>query len=152
MRLLPFTKFHVEVNSDVETIKARLKPHVEKFWTNGKVWNKGAIFEGKLTEEGFVIRRNIRYRNSFLPILVGTFERKGAKTRIRITARMFILTNLFMVMWLGFTFFSSIDAAFSGEIMGVIPLLMFVFGWALMAGGFWFEFPRTIKEFKRVIE
>ncbi len=152
MKLIPFTKYYIDVESDEASIKDRLNQHVENFWKNGKAWKKSTIFTGELTEEGFVIRRNIKYQNSFLPVLIGSFEKHGSKTRVRITARMFILTNIFMVVWLACALFGMLVTVFTKEATVFIPLLMFTFGWALMSGGFWFEFPRTIKELKRVIE
>lgn len=152
MKLLPFTKLDIEVESDEETVRDKLSQNVEKFWTNRKVWGEKTAFDGHLTKSGFVIRRNIKYQNSFIPILIGSFESSGTGTRIRVTARMFLFTNIFMMVWLGSALFASISAIFYHDSMAFVPLLMFILGWALMLGGFWFELPLTIAELKRIVD
>ncbi len=152
MKLIPFYKFSIEVNSDEETLRSKLEPHVERFWTNGKVLSKTSIFEGELSEKGFKLRKNIRYSNSFLPVFIGRFKQDANHTRIEITARMLILTNVFMAVFLGFMAIGAVTAILSQEITMFISLFMFVSGWLMMCGGFWFEFPRTLEELRRVVE
>ncbi len=74
--------------------------------------SRSGKFEGTVSREGFKIERAINYRNSFLPILHGTFRPDVTGTRIEVTMKMHPFVLLFSVFWFG--------AVLSGFVLGII--------------------------------
>ncbi len=76
---MPFYAFHLDVPVPPDVVAARVNAAVGKvpnFWESLKrSWNgprpQGAPFLGTVTGRSFKIRRDIHYRNSFLPIVRG---------------------------------------------------------------------------------
>ena len=57
-------------------------------------------FEGSVSENSFKIFRCIQYRNSFLPLIIGTIETHEYGSAINIRMRMAIPVIVFLVIWL----------------------------------------------------
>ena len=97
-------------------------------------------FIGIVVQDHFYFYRDIRYRNSFLPRLIGRFgPGEGGGTRVRVTASMHPLIIVFMTMWLVFSGKFAVDALASGNLGGPngwIAPTMFVFGLLLPVTGF----------------
>jgi hypothetical protein len=110
-------------------------------------------FTGTVGDGTFRIARVIRHKNSFLPIVRGTWAMNsvsGTRVRVRMTIHPF--PAAFMLLWFGGLAWA-IAAVWSGSAQGddrVIPLMagMFVFGVILMVLGF---VPEAAKA-KRLIE
>ncbi|MEL3907006.1 MAG: hypothetical protein P1P65_08305 [Treponema sp.] len=91
-------------------------------------------FEGKIFEDSFKIRRIMRYRNSFLPIIIGKIEETDSGSKIKIKMRMNGFVIGFISLWFTVVIISCI-AMFLAMLLstfnrpsGFIPFIMFFFG------------------------
>ena len=146
MKLLPYDKFEIKTSLTLEETITALKAQVEpRKWLR---WfsRDHAIFEGDVSRDGFKIMRIIHYRNSFMPVIKGTFKQSqnGINGIIKIGLHPFVIA--FMCIWFGgviFGLFAIVAGLASNKIALSAPLLiplgMLFFGWAMVAGGFWFE-------------
>lgn len=146
---MPFYRFQIDVNAPPPVVIERLRSIVRDKPTFGeslrKMWSFGkpasTPFIGSVQDESFKIRRDIRYRNSFLPIIWGRVTQNGVGARVYVTMFIHPLVAFFMIFWLGMAGFAAVSirsASSSG---------MFIFGLALVLGGF---IPEAIKA-KRLI-
>jgi len=99
-------------------------------------------FVGYVKEDSFSLKRNIRYRNSFLPLIRGRIVSTETGTQVKVTMFMHPVVAVFMAFWLWFVG--------SGALAETSMLwLMFTFGLALTLGGF---FPEVIKAKRMLTE
>jgi hypothetical protein len=109
-------------------------------------------FIGHVDSESFQIRRDIRYRNSFLPIILGRVEATPAGSHVRVTMRIHIFVAMFMSIWFSGVGFAIWATTIGGKSHGTFsfggPLGMFAFGIALVSFCF---FPEAMKA-KKIIE
>lgn len=87
-------------------------------------------FAGKIFENSFKILRRIHYKNSFLPLIIGTVEENDCGSTIKIKMRMAIFVTVFLSIWLGGIIAACIIFPFVGAPMPfvLIPYIMLVFG------------------------
>ncbi|MBF0217164.1 MAG: hypothetical protein HQL30_09255 [Candidatus Omnitrophica bacterium] len=110
-------------------------------------------FVGTITGSRFKIRRIIRYRNSFMPIICGRVE----NSTLFLTARLHAIVAVFMSLWLSGVFFAFIGSFIPGidENSPTAPVVlrmgsgaMFIFGYLLCLLSFRFE----LKKAKKILE
>ena len=101
--LLPYKQLVFESPLSQEEVIRRLTLEVAKP-RSGLQWleRRTEKFEGTVSEEGFQIKRIIRYRNSFLPIIQGRFSSLGKGVRIEVTLKLHIVALIFSLIWVGF--------------------------------------------------
>ncbi len=143
--LIPFTSFTIHASLSSIDALAALQAIVEpkKF----RLFDRGEKpFEGTAESGRFTIRRLIRYRNSFLPVVSGVIQPAPGGSTIRITMRPMIFVMIFCVFWLsgvlsiGGVLLSQLSwSNIQANPMGLIPVGMVVFFLILVNGGFWFE-------------
>lgn len=87
-------------------------------------------FEGSVSENSFKICRCIHYRNSFLPLIIGTIEAHEYGSTINIRMRTAIPVIVFLVIWLTSVLAGCLIVPFAGFPMpaALIPYIMLVFG------------------------
>jgi hypothetical protein len=93
---------------------------------------KRGFFEGKVTASRFKIHRIIRYQNSFVPIIEGSFQRDGLRTIVTISAR---LVWPVVPVWIGIIVFLiwssvSVDSQVAGPFgvrVAVIAMTAFIY-------------------------
>ena len=87
-------------------------------------------FEGKVCENSFKICRCIQYRNSFLPLIIGTIEAHEYGSTINIRMRMAIPVIVFLVIWFTGVLVGCLIVPFAGFPMpaALVPYIMLVFG------------------------
>jgi hypothetical protein len=112
----------------------------------------GPPFLGTLGPSSFRLRRDIRYRNSFLPLIWGRIVPSPRGSRINVTMFLHPLVAVFMIIW-----FSGLGYALAKlwvhrkeavPFAVLIPAAMFLFGVALVLVCF---IPEAIKA-KRLLE
>lgn len=114
-------------------------------------------FLGRVDAYGFELRRNIRYRNSFLPQVRGEFEAAGAKTLIKLRLRLHPVVLIFMCIWMSGVGMALISTAYASIKLHRwnpvlwVPCAMFLFGYLLTMGGFLYERGRTLDALKQVL-
>ena len=87
-------------------------------------------FEGSVSENSFKICRCIQYRNSFLPLIIGTIEAHEYGSTINIRMRMAIPVIVFISIWFTGVLAGCLIVPFTGFPMpaALIPYIMLVFG------------------------
>jgi hypothetical protein len=133
----------------VEEVIASLDSQTEpKKWF--RLGRAHTMLQGTFSSDGFKITRIIHYRNSFLPIIRGTFGSGPSGTTIAIKMGLHPLVAAFMCFWfggVGVGILAVLAALSRGQTewnpMLLIPFGILLFGWALVSGGFWFEANKT---------
>jgi hypothetical protein len=141
---MPIYRFHMDIDAPRQTAAERLRAVVgdkPPFWKSLSTgWCSrdpaGPPFIGIVGDDSFRVTRQIRYRNSFLPLVWGRFISTPTGTRVNVIMFIHPLVALFMVFSLG--------TVGHGALRGDSPIAwgMFVFGVALTVGGF---VPEAIK-------
>jgi len=114
-------------------------------------WREGDSppFIGRVEGNSFKLYRDIRYRNSFLPRIRGHVSAYRDGTNIDVTMYLHPVVLVFMLFWLGGVGASAVAMLGHGKgTQAFIPLGMFVFGVALILGGF---YPEAFKA-RRILE
>lgn len=108
-------------------------------------------FQGELTADSFSVTRIIGYRNSFLPLVEGRFESAAGGSAITITMRPLIFVIAFMTVWFSLALSFS-AAAFTSTLVGLIPVGMLVFGYALVMIPFWIEAKKQERVLREIFQ
>jgi hypothetical protein len=145
---MPIYCFSLDVNVPPRVVAERLKSIVREKarLSESMAWpsydRASPPFIGTVQDDSFRIRRDIRSRNSFLPLIWGRVVPIGIGARVSVTMFIHPLVALFVMLWLGMAanFAVTLPSPF-------VPLGMFIFGVALTIGGF---FPEAMKA-KRLI-
>lgn len=147
---MPFYRFQVDVNAPPQVVLDRLKSIVGPkpgFWESMTWTSRGSAtvpFIGAVQDDSFSIHRDIRYRNSFLPLIRGRIMPTGTATRVSVTMFIHPFVAVFMLFWLGMVVhFALISPA------PLIPGGMFLAGVAMTLGGF---FPEAFKARRLICE
>jgi hypothetical protein len=154
---MPFYRFHIDTplpaDVAVERIRAItrdpprfLESFREAFGRRGA---DGPPFLGSVQGHAFRLRRDIRYRNSFLPMVWGDVHPGFSGTEVTVTMFLHPVVAAFMLVWLSFIGVTGWTIA--GKDQGpwaLAPVVMFVFGVALTLGAF---IPEAIKA-RRILE
>ena len=92
--------------------------------------NYDELFNGEILEDSFKIQRNINYRNSFLPVLIGEIKKTDSGSKITIKTRLNLFVIVFLCIWFSvvslgclITLFADLKIQFR-----FIPYLMLVAG------------------------
>jgi hypothetical protein len=107
-------------------------------------------FVGRIEGNVFRIHRRIRYRNSFLPQVLGVVNATPKGTRLSLTMYLHLLVALFILAWLSWVGMGALMALAhwgTGEFR-IEPVAMLVMGIALSVGGF---YPEAYKA-RRLLE
>lgn len=154
MKFLPYDKFEVVVGLPAAQVRERIQDNIGPTGIMGIFSSVGdRAFNGKVSDENFKIHRNIRYRNSFLPILCGSFEHHPAGTLVSVRMRLHYLVMAFLVFFIGFfvdDIFPFTTVAFWAEFGQLSIMLVFVT--TLTCGGFWFEAKKSKLAFLEIFK
>lgn len=150
---MPFLRFAFSTPLSPRQVASRLAfiTSIEPSW-----WSRrngcSATFFGTVGESSFKLRRNVDYRNSFLPTIYGVVSDDTAGTRIKVSMYLHPLVALFMMVWFGGLGFGAVEIAaaepFALHGPAAIPMAMVVFGIAMTVCGF---FPEAFIA-KRIIK
>jgi hypothetical protein len=148
MTLLPYRRYQADSGAAPSAVEDALRASVEP----RRMVRLGAgtlPFEGEVGAGVFEVQRIIGYRNSFLPRIRGTIAPSPEGSRVTVTMRLHPTVFVFMTVWLCFAGIGCavlVVAALRGTGSAYQPLgpaLMFVLGWAMVSGGFFFEARRA---------
>ena len=106
-------------------------------------------FIGTIGRHSFRIWRDIRYRNSFLPVVRGEILAIASGSRLQVTMTLHWLVTLFMLVWFGGVGLALVAgrAGTEGGFLAV-PLGMLLFGVALVSAAF---IPEAVRA-RRLLE
>jgi len=158
---MPFCRFEIEVASSPDAVSQRVEAitrDAPDLWDSIKesfgVRNTGAAFIGTVGDGAFSLRRDIRYRNSFLPRIRGVVLRNPPGSRVRVTMYLHPLVAVFVLVWLvgaGTAAFASFTNSSTDGAASLIPAGMFAFGVALTLAGFYPEAYKARRLLKQAI-
>src|SRR2546426_7910971 len=103
---MPIYRFKIETGLTTQAAIARVKELVgppRSFW-GGVQYSFGLgdaapPFVGKVERDRFRVHRDIRYRNSFLPMVWGHITSGPTGSRVRVTVFMHPVVTGFMAVW-----------------------------------------------------
>jgi len=157
---MPFYRFEFKANVPITTAIERLRAMAGPAPTFGESIQRAfggdprafPPFIGSVEGREFHLRRDIRYRNSFLPRISGQVEAAAGGCRVSGTMTIHPLVGGFMALWFSMLAMGMINGfhGVKGEDAGwpLVPAGMFLFGIALCIGGF---MPEAIKA-RRLLE
>ena len=146
---MPFYRFHVDTPEPPPVVAEKLKAIIGAspgFWESFSMgWRRrdpsSPPFIGSVQGNSFNMRRDIRYRNSFLPVIRGRAESEGIGTRVSVTMFLHPLVAGFMALW------SAIMASVLAQVRPSWLWLFLAFAVVVVLAGF---VPEAIKA-KRLI-
>jgi YD repeat-containing protein len=147
---MPLYRFHLDVPASPEVVAERLRLVVRGkrgFWEAiGSTWKRsdpsGPPFIGSVQNLSFRLRRDTRYRNSFLPQIRGRIVPVENGARVNVVMFMHPFTLIFMLFWLGSVGYGGWKE-FPAHTPGSNAVLgMFIFWLTLTIVGF---FPEAVK-------
>jgi hypothetical protein len=118
----------------------------------------GKFYEGSITNDSFDMRRIIGYKNSFLPKISGTVEDTSGGSLVHVKMRLQVFVLIFMIVWMTLVGIAALVCTIvllaSGKFNPflLIPIGMFLFGYALSMGAFKYESGSTKEDLKQFFE
>ncbi len=119
-----------------------------------------SYFEGEVTDNGFKINRVIRYRNSFLPIIIGTLDNTCGKTQINLKMRLHLFVIVFGLIWFSGSLIALIGFApnilfdkmsNNGVMESIFPLFFISFGYLLFTIPFIIESKIALNKLVKLV-
>ena len=163
MKFFPYEYFkiksHLSKSEAINRLKNVIEPkHYFRFLESNK-----KPYQGKIKGSNFEISRIIGYSNSFLPRIKGNIESEIDGCSICISMQPHILVVAYMIFWLGGVAFfflailksyiSSLGLILTKELTILLILVgMFIFGYAVLLGGFKFESENSKSFFQELFE
>lgn len=161
MPLLPYARWTLQSPLTPEEVRRRLSGVVEPPRLFRLPFTRGPLsFQGETQLAGFKLWRIISYRNSFLPIIVGTVAAAPRGSVISITFRLHRLVLGFLAVWCGLPVLASLSALADGMTRGELSLLAFApvplcivaLGYGLTMAGFLWELPKAQEWLQSTVE
>jgi hypothetical protein len=146
---MPIYRFQIDVNAPPQVVAERLRTIVgeKPGFGESMAWRSrtstDSPFIGTVKDGSFKIQRNVRSRNSFLPLIWGLITPTEIGARLYVTMFLHPLVALFMIFWLAIAG----NFALTVQPASLVGVGMFIFGVVLTVAGF---FPEAIKA-KRLI-
>src|SRR5260370_20806151 len=114
---MPLYRFHIDATVPPQAVAERVRCAVRdrlKFREYfGQKNPDGPPFVGSVRDFSFRIRRDIRYRNSFLPLVWGHIVPTPMGARVVVTMFMHPFVLAFMLFWLGMVGWGALKSASS---------------------------------------
>lgn len=141
---MPFMRFAFNTSLSAEQVVGRLAlvTSIEPSWWPPRN-DSPATFFGAVGDRSFKLRRNIKYRNSFLPTIHGVVVDDVGETRVKVTMSLHPFVAVFLLVWFAFIgvfiekLIASNEFAWTGP--AAVPVGMGVFAIALTIGAFFPE-------------
>jgi hypothetical protein len=121
----------------------------------GLAKDAGPPFIGSVEAGTFDLRRVIRYRNSFIPLVRGRITSAPMGSRVDVTMSLHPVVAVFMALWIlgtGFGALAMLDTPSGQERSTAMLLLaMLALGVVLVVGGFFPEAAKTRRLLERAL-
>jgi len=116
--------------------------------------NYADFFNGKIFEASFKIQRNINYRNSFLPVLIGEINETDSGTIITIKTRLNLFVIVFLCIWFGGVSLGCLITPFADfEIQfRFIPYIMLITGILITILPYKYEIKRAKEKLEELLK
>lgn len=164
-KYIPYEKLTLETSLSKEEVNQRIRKNTTQKDT--ALWNwslqrrtSDLFFTGVVTEKGFELNPNISYRNSFLPTINVEVESLRFGSTIELKLQLNLIVKIFGLLFISIIFIVAISTLIISINMSnpedgnafIVPLLMFVFVYAMFWGGFKYESVRSRKFLKKLLE
>lgn len=161
--ILPFEKYTLRTSLSKEEVFKKIADTIQpeqKFKISVFGENYSKPYSGKIIDNTFTMTRNINYKNSFLPFIIGSVSSSNNKTEINIKMRPVKTVLIFSSIWMsivGIVCISMLTVTiinfdeFSNNEFSpaaLIPFGMFLFGFLLT----YFAFKTESKISKEFLE
>ncbi|MEM5371237.1 hypothetical protein V4C53_35115 [Paraburkholderia azotifigens] len=138
---MPLTHFEFNTALSRQQVQGRLALITSMERSCGSLSNGSpATFIGKVGDNSFKLRRNIKYRNSFLPTIYGVFVGDTAETRVKVYMYLHPFVVLFLAVWFGTLGIAIAKLVAKHEFVlsgpAALPIAMCIFAIALTTAGF----------------
>lgn len=149
MKYLPYDTFDIETQLSKEEAYLLVRRFIS---------GNTSKYSGDIDESSFQIQRDIRYRNSFLPVIEGTFQTKKDKTLVSIKMRLNRFVIIFLIIWMSFAsisfFFFLIQSWMYWKFNSFVlhPLGMIALGYLLTLISFKIESERSKIDLKQLFQ
>lgn len=136
----------------------RLRASTGEWAASWSLVNQPKTYTGSVSEDHFKIQRQISYRNSFNPQLIGRVHVHGNLTTIELTLRLHPFVSMFMGVWCGglllFVIGDLGSAIRTGDMHPtlLIPMVMLVFGYGMSTVFFHVERSKAVNELSTLLQ
>jgi hypothetical protein len=137
MLFIPYERLTIMTGLSVNETAATLAEIVEpKRWWRNPFSRNHKRYQGQVTPASFELMRIIHHRNSFLPVIKGQLQPAVRGTLVQLTLSLHPLVLVFWLLWLSMIGLGALAGLASwlttrGELVKLIPVGMFVFGYLL---------------------
>jgi len=159
MKWLPYENFYISTNLKPDAAEAALAQEVapDADFSFKTIFSdrSGEYFLGTVANGNLKIRRQIYYRNTFLPRITGDIEPYLNGSRIHIKMKLHIVILVFVCAWtiviglagIAFVLKPSDDGRSANDL---VPLAMVLLVYLICMGGFKFESIRAKKKLAEI--
>ena len=165
MQMIPYERLIIKSSLSADEAQQRLQDHLEPARNFRWGWSKTKDYEGRLQDGIFSVRRILRSRNSFQPMIDGEILSEIDGCAVRIRMRPHILVSVFMAIWLGFIalLFLGILRTLAADFIQtgalsaspfdlLFPGALFILGYGLLLGGFKYESRKSKAFFRELFQ
>jgi len=160
---VPYARFDLISPLGVHEAEARLATRVQpRSLFRGAFFNRlsksNTTFEGKIENQRFNINRVLRYRNSFLPYIIGEFHDELDRTRISFRMHPHVAVILFVpififVLLVSFFNVGDIFIGKEGSFPLAMPLIGFlIFFYVVIMGFFNYEVNKALRALEEIFQ
>lgn len=165
-KFLPFENHVLTTKLSTLEVLKRIEDNMEPDYANIFAFNRkfAKPYSGHTQGLTFTMRRNINYRNSFLPVISGRIETFSRETEIRIKMRLHSFVAFFASFWLGIVGLVCIGVVIAGLLhfpvvlhdgfspAALAPFGMFAFGYLLTTLSFKSESKKSLQFLSGLLE
>ena len=158
MKIIPSAKAEFTTDLSTDEVYNILKKNVQpRKFLSFDIGKKEKIpFEGSVEKNQFNIQRNINYKNSFIPQIIGTFTNERGKTKISVNLKLLNLVYFFVILLIGFSLFILLMGIYFNRISDIdfiiFPLGFIIFTLLLTRFGFYIEKNKSLEKLKEVLQ
>jgi len=144
MKLIPFEIYTVGSSIERDAFEELLTSSIEQVGMLNSLGFSSKKLIGNRAGNKFVVRRPIKYQNSFLPVAHIEIHREKSGSRLVASLIPSLFTLSFTFIFIVFATVAAISffSEEGGEIYSLIPIGMSVIVYLVMLLGFWFEVPK----------
>ncbi|MDH5181779.1 MAG: hypothetical protein OEZ39_01340 [Gammaproteobacteria bacterium] len=154
MNILPFEQFQLVSDKQPDAVAGLIRENCAPGGVFGFAGEHKPLL-GTYADRSFKLCRHISYRNSFLPVATGRIKAQDNGSVIDVSLRMHMAVIVFMAVWSAFFLYGTVATiymSFSGmDTLNPVVIGLFLFGYLLMQGGFWFEAAKIRKLLAEII-
>jgi len=163
-KLLPFEDYVLTTKLSTEVVLQRIADNIElkeKLGFFPYYHNDREKYVGQIISRGFMMRRKINYKNSFLPLITGQVTTYREQTQVHIKMQVNEFVSIFSTVWLVITGFASvISIPFAIATLGhnevpsmlFFPFPMFAFGYLMIYFSFKLESKKSKAFLAKLLE